>query len=126
MANADAGRSVFFCSSGAPHRSGLSDSPRRKEERQSAVRDRTGGKADRSMKENALNSTLIIPVEEQSREFDAKLLLACVAAERGYPAVLGSRRAIHLSATRLPRGIYSFPIPTIYTSKDAPPQRRLL
>jgi surface carbohydrate biosynthesis protein len=58
------------------------------------------------MKMNALNSTLIIPVEEQSREFDAKLLLACVAAERGYPAILGSRRAIHLFATRLPRGIY--------------------
>jgi surface carbohydrate biosynthesis protein len=49
---------------------------------------------------------LIIPAEEQSRELDAKLLLACVAAERGFPTIVGSRRDIHLEATRLPRGIY--------------------
>ena len=28
-------------------------------------------------------STLIVPVESQVRELDAKLLLSCVAAERG-------------------------------------------
>jgi surface carbohydrate biosynthesis protein len=49
---------------------------------------------------------LIIPAEEQSREFDAKLLLACVAAERGFQAVVGSRREIHLKATRMPKGVY--------------------
>jgi len=50
--------------------------------------------------------SFIIPAEEQSREFDAKLLLACVAAERGFPAIVGARRDIHLKVTRLPRGIY--------------------
>ena len=51
-------------------------------------------------------STLIIPVENQSRELDAKLLLSCVAAERGFPVVLGSRFFIHLAAASLPRGVY--------------------
>jgi surface carbohydrate biosynthesis protein len=49
---------------------------------------------------------LIIPVEEQSRELDAKLLLASVAAERGFPVIVGSRHDIHLQAARLPAGIY--------------------
>jgi len=49
---------------------------------------------------------LLIPVEEQVREFDAKLLLACAAAERGFRAVLGSRHQMHLRAARLPRGTY--------------------
>jgi surface carbohydrate biosynthesis protein len=50
--------------------------------------------------------TLIIPVEEQVRELDAKLLLACVAAERGFTAVLGFRTDVHLRVASLPRGIY--------------------
>jgi len=50
--------------------------------------------------------SFIIPAEEQSREFDAKLLLACVAAERGFPAIVGARRDIHLKIAQLPRGIY--------------------
>jgi surface carbohydrate biosynthesis protein len=49
---------------------------------------------------------LLIPVEEQVREFDAKLLFACCAAERGFRAVIGSRHQMHLQAARLPRGIY--------------------
>jgi len=49
---------------------------------------------------------LIIPVEEQSRELDAKLLLASVAAERGFQVIVGSRHEIHLQAARLPAGIY--------------------
>lgn len=49
---------------------------------------------------------LLIPVEEQVREFDAKLLFACCAAERGFRAVVGSRHEMHLRAARLPRGIY--------------------
>ena len=49
---------------------------------------------------------LLIPAEEQSRELDAKLLLACVAAERGFPTVVGARRDLHLELSRLPRGIY--------------------
>ena len=40
-------------------------------------------------------STLILPVENQTRELDAKLLLACAAAERGFPVIIGSRALIH-------------------------------
>jgi surface carbohydrate biosynthesis protein len=53
-----------------------------------------------------LRTALIIPVEEQVREFDAKLLLACVAAERGFPVILGSRTHVHFRIASLPRGIY--------------------
>jgi surface carbohydrate biosynthesis protein len=49
---------------------------------------------------------LIIPSEVQVREFDSKLLLACLAAERGYRSVVGSRIEIHNRITSLPRGIY--------------------
>jgi surface carbohydrate biosynthesis protein len=51
-------------------------------------------------------STLIIPVENQCRELDAKLLLSCIAAERGFPVVLGSRTFIHFEVASLPRGVY--------------------
>ena len=50
--------------------------------------------------------TLIIPSETQVREFDAKLFLACAAAERGFPSIIGSRYNIHLEIASLPRGIY--------------------
>jgi surface carbohydrate biosynthesis protein len=49
---------------------------------------------------------LIVPSETQIREFDGKLLLACVAAERGFPVIVGSRIAIHNAIHRLPRGTY--------------------
>lgn len=49
---------------------------------------------------------ILIPVETQTRELDAKLLFACVVAERGFPAVLGSQTEMHLRATSLPRGLY--------------------
>jgi len=51
-------------------------------------------------------ATLILPVESQVRELDAKLLLGCVAAERGFPVILGSRNHIGYRAARLPRGVY--------------------
>ena len=51
-------------------------------------------------------ATLIIPVENQVRELDAKLLLSAAAAERGYPVVIGSRAFVHFAASRLPRGVY--------------------
>ena len=51
-------------------------------------------------------STLIIPVESQVREMDAKLLLSCVAAERGFPVIMGSRAFIHFKVDSIPRGIY--------------------
>ena len=49
---------------------------------------------------------LIIPSETQVRELDAKLLLACTAAERGFSSIVGSRYDIHLRIASLPRGIY--------------------
>ncbi len=49
---------------------------------------------------------LLIPVENQVRELDPKLLLACVAARRGFPSYIGSRREFHFNITRFPRGIY--------------------
>lgn len=49
---------------------------------------------------------LIIPVESQVREFDAKLLLSCVAAEKGFPVIFGHQTRVHLKITSLPRGIY--------------------
>lgn len=54
----------------------------------------------------ATSSTLIIPVENQVREFDAKLLLSCLAAERGFPVLLGSRAYVHYIAGTVPRGVY--------------------
>jgi surface carbohydrate biosynthesis protein len=51
-------------------------------------------------------STLIVPVENQLRELDAKLLLSCIAAERGFPVVLGSRAFVHYEVASIPRGVY--------------------
>ncbi len=51
-------------------------------------------------------STIIIPVETQVRELDAKLLLACVAAERGFPVIIGSRAFVHYKVSSIPRGVY--------------------
>ncbi|QOJ23547.1 MAG: hypothetical protein HRU78_07730 [Gammaproteobacteria bacterium] len=51
-------------------------------------------------------STLIIPVESQVRELDAKILLACFAAERGFPVLIGSRAFAHFQMASIPRGVY--------------------
>jgi surface carbohydrate biosynthesis protein len=53
---------------------------------------------------------IVLPSETQSREFDAKLLLACMLAEKQLPTVVGSRIAIHNSMHRLS--------PAIYIAKD--------
>jgi len=50
--------------------------------------------------------TLIIPVENQVRELEPKLLLACVAADRGFTSIIGFRREIHFHITSFPGGIY--------------------
>ena len=50
--------------------------------------------------------SLIIPVESQVRELDAKLLLAAVAAERGFSVVFGSRAYVHHAMAAIPRGVY--------------------
>ena len=40
------------------------------------------------------------------REMDAKILLSCVAAEHGFPVVLGSRAFVHYQVASFPRGVY--------------------
>jgi len=52
------------------------------------------------------NMPLLLPVENQVRELDSKILLACIAAQRGFSSYIGSRREIHFNITRFPRGIY--------------------
>jgi surface carbohydrate biosynthesis protein len=49
---------------------------------------------------------LLIPVENQVRELDPKLLLACVAAERGFSAVIGSRREMEFNIDQFTNSIY--------------------
>jgi surface carbohydrate biosynthesis protein len=49
---------------------------------------------------------LFIPVESQWREFDAKLLLACIAATRGYSVLIGPNREIESRIASFPKGIY--------------------
>lgn len=53
-----------------------------------------------------LPNTLVIPVETLNREFDAKLLLALMAAERGLTPIFGSRTRLHDRLSELPRSIY--------------------
>jgi len=55
---------------------------------------------------SAVKGTLIIPVENQVRELDPKLLLAYVAAKRGFSSILGFRREVHFHISSFPRGIY--------------------
>jgi surface carbohydrate biosynthesis protein len=59
---------------------------------------------NRSMKQR--RPTLLIPVELQVRELDPKLLVACVAALRGFPSVIGPRREMHFHIPSFPRSIY--------------------
>ena len=49
---------------------------------------------------------LLIPVENQVRELDPKLLLACTAAQRGFSSVIGSRRELEFRIDSYPRSIY--------------------
>jgi len=49
---------------------------------------------------------LLIPVENQVREFDAKLLLACISAKRGFSSVIGSRREMEFRIASFPRSLY--------------------
>ena len=58
------------------------------------------------MTKNAVKAYLILPVENQVREFDPKLLLACVAARRGFSVIIGSHREIDLRIASLPRSLY--------------------
>jgi surface carbohydrate biosynthesis protein len=49
---------------------------------------------------------LIIPVENQVRELDPKLLLAFLAARRGFTTIIGSHREIDFRIASFPRGLY--------------------
>jgi surface carbohydrate biosynthesis protein len=49
---------------------------------------------------------LIIPVENQVREFDPKLLLAVIAARQGFTSIIGSHREIDFRIAAFPRGLY--------------------
>ena len=52
------------------------------------------------------NMLLLIPVENQVRELDPKLLLACIAARRGFSSVIGSRRELEFRIDSYPKSIY--------------------
>ena len=49
---------------------------------------------------------LLIPVENQVRELDAKVLLACIAANRGFPSIIGPKREIESRIASFPRSVY--------------------
>ena len=49
---------------------------------------------------------LILPVENQVRELDAKLLLACVAAQSGYRSIIGWKGLIDARIGRFPPAVY--------------------
>jgi surface carbohydrate biosynthesis protein len=49
---------------------------------------------------------LIIPCETQAREFDAKLLLACFGAERGFRVITGSKKEINKRIGSMPRSLF--------------------
>ncbi len=58
------------------------------------------------LNQNNSRSWLIIPVENQVRELDPKLLLACIAARRGFSIIIGSHREIDLRISSLPQSRY--------------------
>jgi surface carbohydrate biosynthesis protein len=58
------------------------------------------------LNENTSKSWLIIPVENQVRELDPKLLLACIVARRGFSVIIGSHREIDLRMSSLPQSRY--------------------
>ena len=53
-----------------------------------------------------MNANLLLPVENQVRELDARLLLACIAAKRGFTSVIGPIREIEARIAAFPRSIY--------------------
>ncbi len=55
---------------------------------------------------NRSQPLLLIPVENQVRELDPKLLLACIAARRGFSSIIGARRDMEMRIDGFPRAIY--------------------
>jgi surface carbohydrate biosynthesis protein len=58
------------------------------------------------MNTTARKALLLLPAENQVRELDSRLLLACIAAKRGFSSVVGSRREIEFSIASFPRSLY--------------------
>ena len=54
---------------------------------------------------------LILPVENQVRELDAKLLLACTVVQKGHSVIIGSK-------TEIEQGIYRFRQGSLYLAKS--------
>ena len=48
---------------------------------------------------------LVIPLEVQVRELVARLLVAAIAADRGYDVLIGHDRVVRRLARHLPKGI---------------------
>jgi surface carbohydrate biosynthesis protein len=55
---------------------------------------------------NKAKATLLMPVENQVRELDSKLLFAYIAGRRGFSSVIGPRREMHIQIAAFPRSIY--------------------
>ena len=51
-------------------------------------------------------ASLIIPVENQVRELDPKLLLACIAVRHGFSVIIGSHREVDFRITSFPQSLY--------------------
>lgn len=49
---------------------------------------------------------LLLPIETKAREFHAKVLLSCFAAEAGFTVILGGQVELQERMKNLPRGIY--------------------
>jgi surface carbohydrate biosynthesis protein len=51
-------------------------------------------------------SALLVPVENQVRELDAKLLLVCIAAKRNIPSIIGPKREVEFRIASFPKSIF--------------------
>ena len=49
---------------------------------------------------------LHLPIETKARELDAKMLLACSAAERGWGAIIGGKNVLRKFQKHLPQGVF--------------------
>jgi len=68
---------------------------------------------------------LLIPVENQVRELDARLLLASIAARRGLASVIGPKREVEFRIASFPRSIFIAKSFRIGNRKFMPVSRQL-
>jgi surface carbohydrate biosynthesis protein len=68
---------------------------------------------------------LLVPVENQVRELDAKLLLACVAARRGLSSIIGPKREVEFRIASFPKSIFLSKSLRIGKRKFFPTSRKL-